>query len=154
MQINIDKIAEILKKANYIYIAGNGGLAAQADHFACDLLKGAKLKAVSLCSNNSLISAIGNDIDYEHVFSKQLDILFNPQKDVLFLMSTSGTSGNIIHAAYNVYKKGGIVISLVGNKTVLDNYSTYLYIITAPDMQICEDAFVIICHKIFKKILD
>ena len=52
---------DCINSENSIWIIGNGGSAAQAEHLACDLLKNAQKKAISLCSNNSLLLAIGND---------------------------------------------------------------------------------------------
>jgi phosphoheptose isomerase len=92
----------ILKKKN-IFVCGNGGSAAVANHFLCDFNKGpvsvklnsVKARVTSLANSNELITAIGNDLSFDEIFSFQLENLANAG-DCLFLMSCSGTSKNII----------------------------------------------------------
>ena len=95
----IDKIVKVLKDAQRIYIIGDGGCAAQADHLACDLVKNAGKKAFSLCTNFALASAISNDINWNIVFSEQLKVYFDFKHDVLICLSTSGESRNLVLAA-------------------------------------------------------
>ena len=144
---------KLLRQADFIYIIGNGGAAGMADHLACDLLKGIGLKAISLCSNNSLITAIGNDYGFDEIFIEQLKTLFNPERDVLIAMSTSGNSKNAILAAEWVQKRNGKTIVLMGrNGGALRNYSTSLILIDAKDTQDCEDKIGIICHEFYKRL--
>jgi len=151
MQIN--EIVKTIKKADFIYIAGNGGLAAQSDHLACDLIKNAKLKAISLTSNLALITAIINDYDGNSIFLEQLKTLFNFNRDVLLLMSTSGKSKNILKAAYFVKENDGKVITITGNKnSELKKCSDY-FIFLNGNMQECEDRIGQFCHILYKDIL-
>ena len=107
-----------LSKSN-IFVCGNGGSAAIANHFECDhkniLSETKKInpRIISLCSNNPLITAISNDISYESVFSKQLEYLSN-KNDALITISASGNSENIIQAIKYAKKKGILVVSLTG----------------------------------------
>ncbi len=88
----------------HIWVAGNGGSAAIADHLCCDWTKGTHcsgkpaLVTHSLVANNALLTAIANDFGYEQAFSKQVELLCAPQ-DVLVLISSSGNSPNILAAA-------------------------------------------------------
>lgn len=120
----VNDAAEILQKCiknnGVIYIAGNGGSAADANHFSGEVLGRFKkerkgLPAISLCSDNATITAIANDYGYHHIFTRQLEGLFNPNIDVLFTMSTSGNSANIISAIQYVSEINGTVINLLGN---------------------------------------
>ena len=83
-----------------LYIFGNGGSAAIANHWVCDYTKGinedTKLcaNAISLSSNVELISAIANDIGYEYIFSKQLEYSKADCQDTVFAISSSGNSKN------------------------------------------------------------
>lgn len=103
-----------------IYLAGNGGSAATANHFANDLNWGTRtaerpggLRAFSLAANLSLFSALGNDAGYENVFVEQLRSVFQPH-DILFAISASGNSENLIRAIRYCNERDGLSIGLVG----------------------------------------
>jgi D-sedoheptulose 7-phosphate isomerase len=105
-----------------IFIAGNGGSAALANHYVCDFSKGAnkdwannfkRYKAICLSSNISYMTAISNDEQYEDVFRQQLINLASPN-DILVLISSSGNSPNIIKAAEHAKEAGLIVIGITG----------------------------------------
>jgi D-sedoheptulose 7-phosphate isomerase len=84
-----------------VFIAGNGGSAATASHMATDFGIGSVgrvgLRAVALTDNNAAITAIGNDLGFDNVFSRQLELLAKPG-DVLICISASGNSPSIIRA--------------------------------------------------------
>jgi phosphoheptose isomerase len=102
-----------------IFVCGNGGSAAIANHFECDhkkiLFENTKIKPriISLCSNNSLISAIANDINYNSIFKKQLSYLAK-RGDLLIAISSSGKSPNILDAIDYAKKNKMISISFTG----------------------------------------
>tara|TARA_R110002072_G_scaffold1989_5_gene16621 strand:+ start:76768 stop:77370 length:603 start_codon:yes stop_codon:yes gene_type:complete len=116
-------IGETFKEAHLnqrnIFIIGNGGSAATANHFATDLMLGptrfgkSGFRAKSLCSNDSIMSAIGNDNGFENIFSKQIDTLANP-KDILVLISASGNSANLIKAVKSAQEKKLQTVALIG----------------------------------------
>lgn len=111
-------ISESLKRGGKIMVCGNGGSAADSQHFAAELIgrleKDRKsLPAISLTCNTSSITAIGNDYGFEYIFSRQIAGLAN-KNDVLILISTSGQSSNIIEAAKSAQKKGIASIALLG----------------------------------------
>ena len=90
------ELFDLITKADTVYICGNGGSAATAEHMTNDLFS-RDIKAVCLNSNTSIITMIANDYGYEHIFSKQLQ-LFGTGKDLLITISCSGTSPNIVEA--------------------------------------------------------
>ena len=97
-------IAETFKNGNKILICGNGGSAADAQHFAAEFInvfskdiKRPGLPAISLSSDTSVITAIANDSDYEQVFARQVEALGN-LNDILIVITTSGSSKNCIKA--------------------------------------------------------
>ena len=98
----IKKVIETSKKGNVIYIAGNGGSASTANHFAIDFMMASnnlknKIRCISLNSNEAVVTAIANDFDYSFIFSKQLEFL--AKKDDMFIsISASGNSKNLINA--------------------------------------------------------
>lgn|SRR3990167_6175149 len=90
------KLLTLIKEAEFIFICGNGGSAATAEHFTNDLYsKG--VKAICLNSNVSIMTMIANDFGYQYIFGKQLHVYATP-KDLLITISCSGTSPNIVSA--------------------------------------------------------
>jgi len=104
-----------------IFVCGNGGSASIAEHFSCDHSKGVRMDApflrpnvVSLASNMATITAIGNDIGYDKIFSKQLEFSNATPDDILIVISSSGNSSNIIRALEQAHQSNLITIALVG----------------------------------------
>lgn len=87
---------DLIVKADNVFICGNGGSSATAEHMASDLFS-RDVKAMCLSSNNALITMIANDYGYKHIFSKQLQ-LYGTGNDLLITISCSGTSPNIVEA--------------------------------------------------------
>lgn len=102
-----------------VYFVGNGGSAATASHFATDLGKGTRapgqpgFRAISLCDNVALMTALANDEGYDRIFVGQMTDVFGA-RDVLVAISTSGNSPNVLEAARFARARGGVVVSLVG----------------------------------------
>lgn len=103
-----------------IFVCGNGGSAAISEHFSCDHSKGVrsatKLRpnVVSLASNMATITAIGNDLGYDKIFSKQLEFANATKGDILVVVSSSGNSPNIVRALNHANNAGVISIAFVG----------------------------------------
>ncbi len=99
---DIDRVIEALfaawREGRTVFLMGNGGSASTATHFACDLAKVTvcegkpRMRALSLCDNPALISALTNDEGFAHIFSEQLRSLMRP-RDVLIGISVHGGSG-------------------------------------------------------------
>lgn len=119
----LNKVINLLKKCfknkNIVYTCGNGGSSSLADHFTCDFIKQSnnqtnlQVKSISLTSNFSLISAIANDINYDQIFSFQIEKLCK-KNDILFLFSVSGNSLNLVEAIKKAKKIGVKTISFTG----------------------------------------
>ncbi|MDR2387923.1 MAG: SIS domain-containing protein [Deltaproteobacteria bacterium] len=95
-------MAACLTNGGVIYLCGNGGSAAEAQHFAAEfvgrfMLERPGLSAVALTSDTSKLTAIGNDYGYDEIFSRQIKALGKPG-DILWGLSTSGTSKNVLKA--------------------------------------------------------
>ena len=122
---NLSKFSDVIESAilknRNIFVCGNGGSAAIANHLLCDyiklLRKNTKLKpkVISLSTSNELITAISNDFAYDKIFSEQLEYLANAG-DLLILISSSGNSKNIINAIKFCKKKKIKTIGLSGFK--------------------------------------
>ncbi len=112
-------ITRALKQNGRLYICGNGGSAADAQHIASELVgrferERKPLPAVALTTDTSIITSLSNDYGYENVFAKQVEALVK-KGDVLWAISTSGASANIIAAAKLAKKKGAAVLAFTGS---------------------------------------
>ena len=101
-----------------IHICGNGGSAADAQHIACELvgrflLNRRALPAVALSTNSSILTCVANDYDFESVFARQVEALARPP-DVLWAISTSGNSPNVLAAAEAARRLGVKVLGFAG----------------------------------------
>lgn len=117
------KAAQLLSicfaKGGKVLLCGNGGSAADAQHLAGEfmnrmLLERPPLAAIALSCDTSVLTAIGNDYSYDHIFSKQVEGL-GKEGDVLLAISTSGNSENIVLAIDSARKKNMSVIGLTGH---------------------------------------
>ncbi|MHC4418755.1 MAG: D-sedoheptulose-7-phosphate isomerase [Planctomycetota bacterium] len=113
-----EAIISSLKKGGSVYICGNGGSAADAQHIAGELVgkferhrKG--LPVVALTTDTSVITSLSNDYGYENIFARQAEALVR-EGDLLWAISTSGASANIIAAAALAKKKGAFVLAFTG----------------------------------------
>lgn len=107
-----------LRAGNKVLTAGNGGSAADAQHFSAELVGRYKRErspypAIALTTDTSILTAIGNDYGYEDVFARQVGAL-GRAGDILLAYSTSGESANLIAAADEAHRRGMTVIALTG----------------------------------------
>jgi D-sedoheptulose 7-phosphate isomerase len=109
---------DALKRGNKLLFAGNGGSAADAQHWAGELVSRFNfdrpgLAAIALTTDTSILTAIGNDYGYDYVFARQVEAL-GRQGDVLFAISTSGNSKNIVRAIHASRAAGIPVVGFTG----------------------------------------
>lgn len=112
------ELSSSLKQGNKIVLAGNGGSAADAQHFAGELVgrfleERKSLPAMSLCVDPSVVTCIANDYGYEEVFARQISGVGN-KDDIFIAISTSGDSENCINAIKAAHEKGMTVIGFLG----------------------------------------
>ncbi len=154
----IDLLLKAYKSGNQVFIMGNGGSAAIASHFACDLGKGTlkdpydekekRLKVISLTDNVPLMTAYSNDLAYEHVFSQQLKNLLNAG-DVVIGISSSGNSKNVLNAIELAKKNKATTIGFVGfDGGKLIRLVDYKIWVNKSDYGIVEDTHSIMHHMI------
>ena len=152
----LDKIINLLKKCfrnkGILYTCGNGGSSSLSDHFTCDFIKqtnnktNLNVKSISLTSNFSLTSAIANDINYNKIFSFQIEKLCK-KNDILFLFSVSGSSPNLIEAIKAAKKIGVKVVSFTGfNGGKLSRLSDFNLNFPIANYGIVEDCHITIMH--------
>lgn len=115
-----DATIEAFRTGRRLYIAGNGGSAADAQHIAGELLGRFKhnrraLPAVALSTDTSTLTAVANDYSFDTVFARQLEALVAPG-DVVWLISTSGNSPNILSAAAVARERGARIVGFTGTR--------------------------------------
>lgn len=111
-------LIETIKNGNKIILAGNGGSAADAQHFAGEIvgrftMERNSLPALSLCVDPSVMTCIANDYGYDAVFARQIEGL-GQKGDVFIGISTSGNSQNIVEAIEKCKKSGIVTVGLLG----------------------------------------
>lgn len=114
----VDLTVKAFRNGNKVVIFGNGGSAADSQHFAAELVGRYKLErkslpAIALTTDSSIITALGNDYGFEYVFSRQCESIVN-KNDVVIAISTSGNSLNVINGVVASKKNGAITIGLTG----------------------------------------
>ncbi|KRA46632.1 D-sedoheptulose 7-phosphate isomerase [Pseudoxanthomonas sp. Root630] len=114
----VDMCLASLKSEGKILFAGNGGSAADAQHWAGELVSRfyydrPGLPAIALTTDTSILTAIGNDYGYDYTFARQVEAL-GRRGDVLVVISTSGNSPNILRAAQAAKDRGILVIGFTG----------------------------------------
>ena len=155
----INKIAELLidsiNNNGVIYLMGNGGSASDAQHIAGELVgrfsskisrKG--LPAIALTTNTSIITAIGNDISFDEIFSRQVESCVKPA-DVVIGISTSGKSKNIISAIRLSKKLGAKTIAFTGmQKGVLTKLADISLMVPSVNTQRIQECHITAGHII------
>jgi len=114
----IQAMVKALQNGNKILSCGNGGSAADAQHFAAELVcrferERPGLAAIALTVDTSALTAISNDYHYDEIFARQIDALAKPG-DVLLAISTSGFSPNVVRAVEQAHQQGMVVVALTG----------------------------------------
>lgn len=153
----ISELSKCLNSSRTLFIAGNGGSCAIAEHAATDLSKGLfesgrkHFRAVSLNSNGALLTATANDKGFLYAIASQLEYFAKPN-DLVWLISSSGSSKNMINAAIKAKEISCRVIGMTGFgmnplTELCDSYLT----IESEDYQIIEDIHHSVCHAIFKE---
>jgi D-sedoheptulose 7-phosphate isomerase len=156
----IDILTQARTEGRRIFVMGNGGSAAMASHFACDLGKGtvqegkARFKVISLNDNVPLLTAYANDFGYEIVFAEPLASLAEPG-DVAIAISSSGNSPNVLRAMDVARELGLTTIGITGFEGGRLQEKVDVCVIVPADskhpdgMQHAEDGQWVVLHVIF-----
>ena len=154
-----NELALARKRGAGVFLAGNGGSAANANHLANDLIYGVNakgqgtLRVHSLAANPSVMTCLGNDTGYENIFANQLEALAQP-KDLLLVFSGSGNSPNILKLLEVARRLKVTTISFLGfdggKAKPLSDHSLHFPI---HDMQVVEDLHMIAAHLLMRHLL-
>jgi len=145
-------VAGILGAARWrarIFVCGNGGSAATADHFACDLSKSAGgFSAIPLGGHLATLTALGNDEGYNRVFARQLHMHALPG-DMLFVISVSGNSPNIVEAVRVAQLLHINTVGLFGNDGgTAARMCDVCVVVPSTCYELVEDIHLAICHML------
>ena len=115
-----EKVANALLNDHKIMACGNGGSAADAQHFSAEMLNRFEMErpglpAIALTTDSSTLTSIANDYQYAEIYSKQIRALGQPG-DVLVAISTSGESHNIVHEIDAAHDRNRVVLALTGRE--------------------------------------
>ena len=153
-----DAVWENYEQGRTLYIFGNGGSAALASHFACDIGKGTvaagrkRLRTVALTDNVPLITALANDRAYKDIFSEQLAGLAE-KGDTVLAISGSGNSPNVVQGLEEARKLGLRTLVLTGFAGGrVKSLADLCLIVPSDNMQHIEDAHLCATHAIFRAI--
>ena len=156
----IDALVGALESERFVYVMGNGGSAANAEHFANDLAKGGRrgfprrFKVLSLASNVPLITAWANDTDYGQVFAEQLRN-FVGRGDVAMAISGSGNSENVLNALTLARAVGAVTVGLTGGDGgKLKSLCDHCVVVPSDNMQHIEEQHLVVLHAIYCAIRD
>lgn len=136
-----------------VYLCGNGGSAADAQHLAAELMGRFKkerrpLRAVALTTDTSVLTAVGNDYGFDLVFDRQVDALVR-EGDVLVCLSTSGDSTNVILAAQRARQRRAVVLTFTGSSGGrLAQFSDYLLTVNSKDTARIQECHIFAGHAI------
>ncbi|MGI8961629.1 MAG: D-sedoheptulose-7-phosphate isomerase [Bryobacteraceae bacterium] len=147
-------LGEARDQNRHIFVCGNGGSAATASHFACDILKGAsferdrRFRVLALTDSLPTLTAYSNDVCYECVFEEQLKN-FAQSDDLIIAISASGNSPNVLRAVEYGNGIGCRTIALTGRDGgKLGGLAQLNLQVRAEHMGRIEDTHLIICHMI------
>jgi len=114
-----DLIIKCFSNDNKVVIFGNGGSAADSQHFAAEFigrfqLERKSLPTIALTTDSSILTALGNDYSFDDIFSRQCESLVK-KNDIVIAISTSGNSLNVINGIISSKNNGAIIIGILGN---------------------------------------
>jgi D-sedoheptulose 7-phosphate isomerase len=146
-------LAQSIKDGGKLLLCGNGGSAADAQHFAGELVvrlssdyTRSALPAITLSSNDYVLTACANDFGFEQVFSRQIEALGKPE-DVLLCISTSGNSPNLIVAAQKAKEKKMKTVGLLGRDGgKLKGLSDLSIIVPSDNTPRIQEIHIFVCH--------
>lgn len=147
-------LLDCYRRGSTVFVLGNGGSAATASHFACDLAKGTRtsglpaFRVMPLSDNVPLLTAWANDTSYDRVFAEQLTTLIRPA-DVVITISASGNSPNVLAAARAAQQLGAVVIALTGQSGgQLSQLANLAIHVPAQSIEQVEDSHLVIAHSL------
>ena len=150
-------IIESLRAGNKILVFGNGGSAAQAQHFAAELVNKfleirPAFRAISLTTDTSSLTSIANDTSFDYVFSRQIEAL-GEVGDVVLALSTSGNSSNVIEALKVAKRMKIITVAFTGKGGgKLGSFTDYLLDVPSESTSRIQEVHLLLLHLLAQEI--
>ena len=147
------KITECYKNGRMLLLCGNGGSAGDAQHIAGEMvarfrIERKALSALAFNTNSSVVTAIGNDYEYNKIFERQVEA-FGHEGDVLIAISTSGNSESVVRAINKAKEMGITTVSLLGkNGGDCKDISDYAIVVPSDDTARIQESHIMIGHII------
>lgn len=148
-----NRIIHCLQSGGKILICGNGGSAADSQHFAAELVgrfafDRKALPAVALTTDTSIITAVSNDYSFDEIFSRQIEALCK-NGDVVVGISTSGNSPNVIKALQKAKELGAITCALLGHQGgTIKDIASYAYVVPSNESARIQEVHIMMEHII------
>jgi D-sedoheptulose 7-phosphate isomerase len=163
----IVKMAELIvqtfRAGGRLYLCGNGGSAADAQHVASELVGKLRVKrrglpAIALSTDTSVLTSVGNDDGYDQVFARQVEALVE-KDDILWAFSTSGQSPNVVKAVELAKARGARIMAFTGRKNSRLQALADLCLCadaasSAPSQEIHQLAYHIVCDLVERSFLE
>lgn len=151
------EMIQCLKDGGTVFACGNGGSAAQAEHFVAELagrfkMERKALRVLALSTNSSTVTAVSNDYGFAHVFSRQLDGVAKPG-DCLLALSTSGSSQNVVAACKSARESRMRVFALTGrNRDTLEPLCNTMLSVPDTDTARIQEVHIVALHIICQQV--
>ena len=149
-------ITQALEAGNKLVTFGNGGSAADAQHFAAELIGHYKadrrsLPAVALTTDSSALTAIANDYEYEEIFARQVRALVN-EGDVVVAISTSGEAENVLRGVAAARERGAMTVAFTGSRGRLGQMTEHTLAVPSTATARIQEMHVLAIHLISERI--
>jgi len=156
---SVDKIFKTIKNGGKVFICGNGGSAADAQHLSAEFLVRLRpninrkpFPIISLALDSSTITACGNDLGFDKLFERNLMAL-GTKKDLLLIISTSGNSKNIINVLKYAKKKKIFSLGFLGNKGgIAKKYTNHCIIVPSTNTARIQEVHIFLGHFILEQV--
>ena len=146
-----DLVLNTFQSGGRLFIMGNGGSAAEAQHIATEFIVRFKherraLPVVALTADTSVLTAIGNDFDFDQIFARQVEALVSPG-DMVVALSTSGSSSNVLEAMRRARAIGAATVGCTGNRRgLLNDLVDVLVEVPSSDTQRIQEGHLLLWH--------
>jgi len=148
-----ERIAQALSEGNRVYLMGNGGSAADAQHIASELinrflLDRGPLPAMALTTNGSVLTSVANDYGFTEIFAKQIAALVK-EGDIAWGLSTSGNSPNVVQALRLAREMGGVTVGLSGRTGgAMKEHCDFCICVQSDSTPLVQEAHSVVGHAI------
>jgi D-sedoheptulose 7-phosphate isomerase len=150
----VSRLVSCFEQAGKVLICGNGGSAADAQHFAAEFVNHLRfdrpaLPAIALTTDSSVLTSVANDRRYENIFARQIEAI-GAAGDMLIVLSTSGASPNVLAALAAGRRKGMVTVGLTGEAGIepMGPDSDVLLAVPSRDTQRIQECHLFVYHAI------